>query len=100
MDVPGPSSAPPGAWPAAHRLARRVGVPVEQFLRVQAASGIVLLVAAAVALIWANVLGEHSYEQFWQQPVLLGIGRFTSHRTLHFWVNDALMTLFFFVVGL
>jgi Na+:H+ antiporter, NhaA family len=57
-----------------------------QFLRVEATSGIVLLAAAAAALICANSPASHVYQAFWQP--------------LRFWVNDALMALFFMLVGL
>jgi NhaA family Na+:H+ antiporter len=58
--------------------------PLVEFFRTEAAGGVVLLIAVAVALVWANV-APHSYEATWR------------HRA---WVNDGLMTLFFFVVGL
>jgi NhaA family Na+:H+ antiporter len=74
--------------------------PIERFLHVEAASGGVLLLAAIVALLWANSPWAASYEQLWRTPLTLGIGRFVSTQSLHFWVNDGLMTLFFFIVGL
>ncbi|HLM73175.1 MAG TPA: Na+/H+ antiporter NhaA [Polyangiaceae bacterium] len=93
-------SLPPEVWGPAHSLALRIVRPVERFLHVQAASGAVLLVMAVVALVWANSPWGHLYDALWHTPVVLGIGPFTFTQSLHFWINDGLMTIFFFVVGL
>ena len=53
---------PPGAWPAVRSAARRLLSPVERFLAIEAASGIVLLAAAVIALAWANSPWHGSYE--------------------------------------
>ncbi len=90
----------PETWLPARRFAQRILGPIESFLRVQAASGIVLLLAAVVALIWANSPWSASYEHLWHAPLTLGIGSFVSTESLHFWINDGLMTVFFLVVGL
>jgi NhaA family Na+:H+ antiporter len=74
--------------------------PVRTFLSTEAAGGIVLLVAAIAALVWANSPFSDSYEAFWQTEVRLSIGGFEIAEDLRHWVNDALMALFFFVVGL
>jgi len=94
------SSAPPGAWPVARRVAGAVVRPLERFLAVQAASGIVLLAAAIVALTWANSPWRHLYEQLWATPISFGVGALHVAEPLHFWINDGLMVVFFFVVGL
>ena len=78
------------------RLARR---PLERFLRVQAASGIVLVVAALVALAWANSSWAPAYEALWSTPVGVRVGSLSFERSLGWLVNDVLMVLFFFVVG-
>jgi NhaA family Na+:H+ antiporter len=100
----GPSShspkGPPGAWAPARRLAKRALAPVETFLAIEAASGIVLLAAAALALFLANSRWHDLYEQIWQIPLGLRLGSWAFERPLHFWINDGLMTVFFFVVGL
>lgn len=92
--------APPRSWTPARRLVRVLSAPVERFLAVQAASGIVLLVAAAAALVWANSPAAPLYEALWATPLGLNFGAWSFERDLHWWVNDGLMTLFFFVVGL
>ncbi len=94
------SSAPPEAWAPLLRLARLAGRPLERFLRIEAASGILLLVAAAIALVWANSPWAESYAELWHTPLGLRIGAFTFERTLEWFVNDVLMVIFFFVVGL
>ncbi len=91
---------PPESWASARRVTNRIVRPLERFLHVEAASGMVLLAAAVVALVWANSPWSASYEHFWHTPVTFGIGSFTSSQPLHFWINDGLMTVFFFVVGL
>lgn len=93
-------SPPPGAWPAARRAARRLLSPVERFLAIEASSGIVLLVAAAVALSWANSPWRSSYQSLLHTPLGLRLGALAFERDLHFWINDGLMVIFFFVVGL
>lgn len=91
---------PPEAWEPLLRLARLAGRPLERFLRIQAASGILLLVAAAVALAWANSPWAESYTHLWHTPVGIRLGTFVFERPLEWVVNDALMVVFFFVVGL
>ena len=65
-----------------------------------AAGGVVLLLAAAAALIWANSPAQDSYHALWHAMVGLSLGDFQFSQSLHFWVNDALMTVFFLVVGM
>jgi len=93
-------SAPPEAWEPLLRLARLARRPLDRFLHVEAASGILLLIAAAMALAWANSPWSESYLQLWRTPLGLRIGDFTFERSLEWFVNDALMVIFFFVVGM
>ena len=92
--------APPEVSPRAAALARRVLSPLESFLHVQAASGLVLLAATAVALFVANSRWGDAYHHWLEMPVGIRAGGAEVERTLHFWINEALMTFFFFVVGL
>jgi NhaA family Na+:H+ antiporter len=94
------SSPPPEAWEPLFRVARLAGRPLERFLRIEAASGILLLVAAAAALAWANSPWAASYFRFWHTPTGVHIGRFSFERPLEWFINDGLMVIFFFVVGL
>ncbi len=84
----------------AQLLAERAFATLERFLHIEAASGSVLLIAAAVALIWANSPFAHAYHALWHLPLSVGIGSIVYSQSLHFWINDALMTVFFLVVGL
>ena len=80
-----------------HRLTR----PLERFLHVESAGGVVLLVCAIVALALANSPAVDAYQNFWHTRIALEIGGFSLGGELgHFFVNDVLMTIFFFVVGL
>jgi len=86
--------------PRPQRLAERAFTTFERFLHVEANSGIVLLAAAAVALTWANSPLALHYHALWHTPLSIGLGDFVFSRSLHFWINDASMTLFFLVVGM
>lgn len=93
-------SSPPEAWLPLLRLARLAARPLESFLRIEASSGILLLLATAAALGWANSPWSQSYQDFWQTPFGVHFGSFTFQRSLAWWVNDVLMVIFFFVVGM
>ena len=86
--------------PRAQRIAQRAFANLERFLHIEAVSGIVLLIAAVAALIWANSPAAASYDALWHAPVTFGIGSLVFSQSLHFWVNDGLMTIFFLVVGM
>ena len=91
----------PSNWIESDRLlSRLVAQPVVRFLRVEAAGGILLLVATAAALAWANSPWSASYRDLWQTELSIRVGDFVLAEDLRHWVNDALMALFFFVVGL
>ena len=81
-------------------LARLVARPVREFLRVEAAGSLLLLLAAAVALVWANSPWASSYDSLWHTHLVLDVGPLHLDESLQHWVNDALMVIFFFVVGL
>ena len=86
--------------PAAQRVAEKAFNALESFLHIEAVGGIVLLMAAAIALIWANSPAASSYEHLWHLPLSIGLGDYIIAYSLHFWINDALMTVFFLVVGM
>lgn len=89
-----------------HRLAlrqqrvSRFTRPVQDFIATETAGGIVLLIAAVIALVWANSPWEHTYHDLLEHHLLIDIGIWSLDASLHFWVNDAAMVVFFFVVGL
>lgn len=86
--------------PAIARAVARVIRPIERFLQTEASSGVVLLVAAVVALVWANSRWSAAYEHLWHAQVTIRFGDFVDGHNLHFWLNDGLMVVFFLVVGL
>lgn len=93
-------SLPPEAWSPLLRAARIATRPLERFLAIEAASGVLLLCAASVALCCANSSWAAVYFELWHTPLAVRIGSFTFERTLEWLVNDGLMVIFFFVVGL
>jgi NhaA family Na+:H+ antiporter len=74
--------------------------PLQAFFRLEAASGIVLLGCAIATLAWVNLGGAASYQALLKYPVALVLGEMSVRFTLHQAVNDGLMTVFFFVVGM
>lgn len=86
----------PPAGPAARRAPRAV----REFLATESAGGAVLLAAALVALVWANSPWRGGYEAVWGTELTVRLGSLEIAEDLRHWVNDALMALFFFVVGL
>ena len=96
----GSTDLPPGASQGARRIVGQVMGPIGRFLHIEAASGIILLVTAVVALVWANSPWASVYEHLLHTQISLGFGDYAFSQTLHFWVNDILMVIFFFVVGL
>jgi Na+:H+ antiporter, NhaA family len=90
----------PEDLPRAQFLAERAFTTLQRFLHVEAASGGVLLIVAAAALIWANSAFAHGYHALWHRSLSVGFGELVFSKSLHFWINDALMTVFFLVVGM
>jgi NhaA family Na+:H+ antiporter len=72
----------------------------KQFIQTDASSGIILVMAAALALVMANSYFSDNYNDFLEFPVSITLGTFAISKPLVLWVNDGLMALFFFVVGL
>lgn len=93
------SDNPRVSIPRPQILTERALSALERFSHIEAVSGIVLLLAAVIALIWANSPVAESYEHFWNTQLTLGLGDYSVSRSLHFLVNDGLMTIFFLVVG-
>jgi Na+/H+ antiporter NhaA len=81
-------------------VARRLAVPLREFLDTEVTGGLVLLAATVLALLWANSPWASAYEALWGTELAVEVGRWTLALDLRHWVNDGLMALFFFVVGL
>lgn len=82
------------------RPIQRLQRPFAAFLHVESASGVFLLICTAVALIAANSPYAAAYDHFWHQEVRVAIGQFELSYPLSHWINDGLMVVFFFVIGL
>ena len=74
--------------------------PVRRFLDTEEGGGFALLAGSVAALIWVNVFGIAGYESFWHTELKIGIGDVAITEDLGHWVNDGLMTLFFFLISL
>ncbi|MFL6271723.1 MAG: Na+/H+ antiporter NhaA [Actinomycetes bacterium] len=79
---------------------RRLPAPLREYLREEAAGGVALTAAAALALAWANSPWRAAYDALWETTLAVRLGRFAIEADLRHWVDDGLMTLFFLVVGL
>lgn len=95
-----PNPSPGSTLPRAQVLAERAFSTLEKFLHIEAFSGVVLLLAAAAALVWANSPYTDGYHHFWHTAVSFSIGSWSVSESLHFLINDGLMTIFFLVVGM
>ena len=78
----------------------RLRRPFDEFVRAEASGGIVLFVCALAAMVWANSPAADSYHHVWNRTLTIGLQPWALTLSLHEWINDALMAVFFFVVGL
>ncbi len=81
-------------------LIARVLGPFRRFFSTSASGGLLLLASTAVALVWANSPWAASFHQLWETPFSIGTPTWGLTLSLHDWVNDGLMAIFFFLVGL
>ena len=72
----------------------------QEFTSNASASGIVLIICTLIAMIWANSPWWETYFELWETHFRIGIGDFMLDKSLHHWINDLLMVVFFFLVGL
>ncbi|TWT48021.1 Na(+)/H(+) antiporter NhaA [Rubripirellula amarantea] len=87
-------------FPLPEQPVDRILRPLARFLHIEAASGLVLVACTLVALFAANSSHAASYLAFWHTDITLGFGSFVFHHSLHHVINDGLMAIFFFVIGL
>ncbi|HWO93992.1 MAG TPA: Na+/H+ antiporter NhaA [Dehalococcoidia bacterium] len=78
----------------------RVVRPIVEFLSTESAAGVVLVAATLVALVWANSPWNDTYTDILTTTITIDLGFVDVSEDVHHWVNDGLMTIFFFVVGL
>jgi len=74
--------------------------PVHKFIHQEFTGGIVLFLAVIAALLWVNSPYGTSYHEVWDTEVAAGVAKWAFRQPLHVWINDGLMALFFFVIGL
>ena len=82
------------------RLLARAAQPLVRFLHVEAAGGLVLVAATLAALVWANSPWSASYDDLWHTVIRVDVGGYRFEEDFGHLVNDLLMALFFFVVGM
>lgn len=82
------------------RLARFVGRPIMQFAAIEAAGGVLMLIATVVALVWVNSPWQDSYYDFWHSHLSFSVADYHFDESLEHIVQDGLMAVFFFVIGL
>ena len=83
-----------------NRVVQTITNPIREFLKLQSASGILLFAFTVAAIVWSNSRWSDSYEEWWHTPISFGFGAIIFSKSLLHWINDGLMTVFFFVVGL
>ena len=75
--------------------------PINEFLHKEASGGILLIICTLIALVWANSPWFESYHHFWHTHLTINIGSILNlDYSIHHWINDGLMAIFFFTVGL
>lgn len=74
--------------------------PLDEFIHRQTTSGVLLMLCAIIALYIANSSWSTSYHHFLELPLTVGIPGFEISKSIHHWINDGLMAIFFFVIGL
>ncbi len=79
---------------------KRVLSPLDEFIHRQTTSGVLLMLCAIAALYLANSHWNEAYHHLLELPFTIGVEGFQLSKSLHHWINDGLMALFFFVVGL
>ena len=96
-----PHAPRPPIWLHSDRfLARNLGRPVLRFLHIEASGGILLLASTIIAVVWANSPWSDTYTSLWATKIAIEVGGYAVAEDLRHWINDGLMALFFFVVGL
>lgn len=81
-------------------VVRTIARPFEKFIERITGGGILLMFVTFAALLWANSPLKDYYDFVWDYEFVLGLSPFELHKFLLHWINDGLMVIFFFVVGL
>lgn len=83
-----------------HELIHTITEPLTRFLKIQAAAGVLLLCCAALAVIMTNSAWSVEFLKIWETPIGFRIGAINMTISARHWINDGLMTFFFFIVAL
>ncbi|RTE53341.1 Na+/H+ antiporter NhaA [Arenibacter aquaticus] len=81
-------------------IKRIILTPFQKFVKIESLSGVLLFSATLIAMIWANSGFSESYNALWQYKIGIGSETFQLTKPLILWINDGLMALFFFLIGL
>ena len=81
-------------------IAKKILSPFQKYVKIESLSGIFLLSATVIALIWANSPWSESYQNLWQYEIGFTTESFELNKPLLLWINDGLMAVFFFLIGL
>ena len=74
--------------------------PLERYMHNESTAGILLIFSALIAMVWANSPWGDTYIQLWEYELSLRVAEYEITNNLHHWINDGLMAMFFFVIGL
>ncbi|WP_158799047.1 Na+/H+ antiporter NhaA [Pedobacter sp. L105] len=78
----------------------KITAPLHRFIHLEYTSGIVLLISVIIAIVWANSSYQDFYHHLWEINFSVGFDTFILSKPIHIWINDGLMAIFFFVIGL
>ena len=81
-------------------IKKKILSPFKKFVEIESFSGILLLIATIIAIIWANSPFGDSYQSIWQYKIGFTTENFELNKPLILWINDGLMAIFFFLIGL
>ena len=84
----------------AKSVVKKLTVPFQKFFELESSGGIILIFCTLIALLLANSAWSETYFSFWETKLSIGFGEHVLSKSILIWVNDALMAIFFFVVGL
>ena len=81
-------------------LIEKIMAPVDNLLQNKPVSGVLLFLAVIIAMIWMNSDYAHFYHELWDKHFKIGFDGYMIDKSFHQWINDGLMAIFFFVIGL
>ncbi|SEA64887.1 sodium/proton antiporter, NhaA family [Pedobacter hartonius] len=79
---------------------QKIIAPVDRFIQLEYSSGVILLISVLIAILWSNSAFHESYHRLWEINFTAGFGQYALKQPFHIWINDGLMAIFFFVIGL